>query len=69
MTKEIKIKCPGCKKTFLYYSSNFRPFCCEKCKMIDLGNWFNEGYIVPGQSNTVYIEDPELVGYREEDDC
>jgi len=46
MKKEIKIKCPRCEKEFKYYDSKFRPFCCEKCKMIDLGHWFQESYTV-----------------------
>ena len=25
----------------------FRPFCSERCKMIDLGQWANEVYRVP----------------------
>ena len=27
----------------------FRPFCSERCKMIDLGTWASEGYRVPGE--------------------
>jgi endogenous inhibitor of DNA gyrase (YacG/DUF329 family) len=26
----------------------FRPFCSERCKMIDLGNWLGERYRIPG---------------------
>jgi hypothetical protein len=31
------------------FSSNnpFRPFCCERCKLIDLGVWATEGYAIP----------------------
>jgi len=47
MNKVLKVKCPNCKEKFEYYSSEFRPFCSEKCKMIDLGHWFNESYTVP----------------------
>jgi len=45
--KKLKVKCPNCKKEFNYYDSDFRPFCCEKCRLIDLGQWFNESYTVP----------------------
>ncbi len=45
--KKLKVKCPNCKKEFNYYESDFRPFCCEKCRLIDLGQWFNESYTVP----------------------
>lgn len=45
--KTLNVTCPHCKKQFNYYSSEFRPFCTEKCRMIDLGHWFNESYTVP----------------------
>lgn len=61
MNKEIEVNCPHCKKKFGYYSSEFRPFCCEKCKMVDLGHWFDESYTVAGRDNSVYIEDPDLL--------
>lgn len=47
MNKNLKVKCPGCNIVFLYYQSEFRPFCCERCKQIDLGHWFKESYVVP----------------------
>ncbi|POB13972.1 DNA gyrase inhibitor YacG [Halobacteriovorax sp. DA5] len=46
MTKVLKVKCPECSKEFNYYSSEFRPFCSEKCKMVDLGMWLTENYTV-----------------------
>jgi endogenous inhibitor of DNA gyrase (YacG/DUF329 family) len=45
--KKISVQCPTCSEKFHYYSSEFRPFCSEKCKMIDLGMWFDEAYKVP----------------------
>lgn len=45
--KQIEISCPTCKKKFNYFSSKFRPFCSEKCRLIDLGQWLNESYSVP----------------------
>lgn len=47
MNKKLQVACPTCKKTFDYYSSEFRPFCCEKCRLIDLGQWLSESYTVP----------------------
>jgi uncharacterized protein len=47
---EIRIKCPHCRKeTALGPENPFRPFCSERCKMIDLGTWASEGYRVPGE--------------------
>lgn len=45
--KKLEVKCPTCEKKFNYYDSEFRPFCCDKCRLIDLGQWFNESYTVP----------------------
>ena len=59
MSKELVVKCPTCEKKYSYYSSQFRPFCCEKCKMIDLGHWFDESYAISGTNGTVYIEDKD----------
>lgn len=59
MSKELIVKCPTCEKKYNYYSSKFRPFCTEKCKMIDLGHWFDESYSINGTDGTVYIEDKE----------
>lgn len=51
--KKIQVTCPSCKKKFDYYSSEFRPFCCERCRLIDLGQWLSESYAVPVEKLTV----------------
>ena len=40
------LKCPQCLKLFDYHASDFRPFCCERCQMIDLGHWLGESYTI-----------------------
>jgi endogenous inhibitor of DNA gyrase (YacG/DUF329 family) len=39
------MKCPICKKE-VTPSGDFFPFCSERCKIIDLGNWASEKYVV-----------------------
>ena len=42
-----KIKCSYCKKEMKYTDLKdipTFPFCSKKCKLIDLGHWFNEDY-------------------------
>ena len=68
MNNELVVNCPRCKKSFKYYTSEFRPFCSEKCKLVDLGHWLEESYVVAGKSNTVYIEDPESINIEQEDE-
>jgi uncharacterized protein len=39
------IACPHCKKATLWDTQNFfRPFCSERCKLVDLGRWANEEF-------------------------
>ena len=42
-----KMKCPLCHKEVEFGGNPFRPFCSERCKMIDLGRWAGEDYRVP----------------------
>jgi uncharacterized protein len=58
--KKIKVKCPKCEKDFFYYDSESRPFCSDRCKMIDLGGWMTESYAVPSQSPLELDELEEL---------
>lgn len=41
------MKCPTCKKEIENSGSPYRPFCSERCKLIDLGKWAGEEYRVP----------------------
>jgi hypothetical protein len=49
------MKCPICKKE-VSPDSAFYPFCSERCKLIDLGNWASEKYVI---STPVQPEDLE----------
>jgi endogenous inhibitor of DNA gyrase (YacG/DUF329 family) len=48
------MKCPICKKT-VNLGDPEAPFCSERCRVIDLGNWASEKYVVPGPP--VQLED------------
>ncbi|NIR17566.1 MAG: DNA gyrase inhibitor YacG [Desulfobacterales bacterium] len=43
----MKITCPICKQDTTWEENPHRPFCSEKCKLIDLGKWAAEDYRVP----------------------
>ncbi len=46
----LTVNCPTCRKTVEWIESNqFRPFCSERCKLIDLGAWAAEEYRIPAQ--------------------
>jgi uncharacterized protein len=45
------VSCPHCGAAVEWTTANrFRPFCSERCKMLDLGAWANEEYRVPGDA-------------------
>jgi uncharacterized protein len=44
------VKCPTCKKAVAWVAEQlFKPFCCERCKLIDLGEWAMEEKRIPGE--------------------
>lgn len=44
-------KCPTCGKPVDWRQNPFRPFCSERCKLVDLGRWVNDEYRIPGKSS------------------
>ncbi len=49
----MNVECPTCKKSVAWIDSNtYRPFCSERCKLIDLGAWANEEYRVPAENSS-----------------
>ncbi|ABQ26480.1 protein of unknown function DUF329 [Geotalea uraniireducens Rf4] len=41
--------CPQCRKDVVWEENPYRPFCSERCKLIDLGAWVTEDYRIPGE--------------------
>jgi endogenous inhibitor of DNA gyrase (YacG/DUF329 family) len=59
------VACPTCGKSLVWTSENpWRPFCSERCKLIDLGAWAAERYRVPDVEDK---DDPEAPGSTEND--
>ncbi|AMN49731.1 MULTISPECIES: DNA gyrase inhibitor YacG [unclassified Psychrobacter] len=42
--------CPCCGTKTAWQDNKFKPFCSERCKLIDLGAWANEDYSLPAES-------------------
>lgn len=56
--KIITVTCPTCGQTVAWITANrFRPFCCERCKMIDLGAWASESYNLPADEDQPLSEE------------
>lgn len=46
----LKVNCPTCKEIVAWSEkSAFRPFCSERCKLIDFGEWASERHSIAGE--------------------
>ena len=51
-------KCPACGKILTPGNDYpWKPFCSERCKLIDLGSWLNGDMSIAGED--IYLEDFE----------
>jgi len=55
------MNCPICKKEVGIKDAE-APFCSERCRLIDLGNWASDKYVVPTDE-----KDEELSPQRRRD--
>lgn len=39
-------KCPTCGKVGEWWAGGAMPFCSGRCKMVDLGKWLGEEYVI-----------------------
>lgn len=55
--KYKKVACPTCGKGVEWRPENaWRPFCSERCKMIDLGQWADEKFKIPVEERDGFEE-------------
>lgn len=48
------VKCPTCQIPVQWQPENiYRPFCSQRCKLIDLGQWASEEHKLPAQPETL----------------
>ena len=46
-----KVNCPTCKQVVTWSVQNvYRPFCSERCRLLDQGNWASGAYSIPAQN-------------------
>ena len=56
-----KYLCPNCKKVSSLDSSNsWRPFCSERCRLIDLGEWIEEKNKIATSDSVDFFESMDL---------
>jgi len=54
------VKCPTCKKPVEWIEeSSWKPFCSDRCKLIDLGAWADESHKIPGEPAHLQTDDED----------
>jgi len=56
------VKCPTCRREIDWANAPFRPFCSDRCRLIDLGAWLSEQRAIPGETVHSEGDDPESPG-------
>jgi endogenous inhibitor of DNA gyrase (YacG/DUF329 family) len=52
------MKCPICKKEVKLGDPEM-PFCSERCRIIDLGNWASEKYVISTPARPAELREQE----------
>jgi hypothetical protein len=47
-----EVACPRCGTHREWNGNAWRPFCSERCKLVDLGGWLSEQHTIPGEAAT-----------------
>lgn len=55
------VKCPTCGRETEFTGNEFRPFCSERCQLIDFGAWADEEFALPAESDSLSEEDLEKI--------
>ncbi len=50
-------RCPHCHGPSRWEDNPHRPFCCERCRMIDLGRWLKGDYKLPEDADRLSEEE------------
>ncbi|HUL17970.1 MAG TPA: DNA gyrase inhibitor YacG [Steroidobacteraceae bacterium] len=45
-----RVKCPTCRRELDWSNAPFRPFCSERCRLVDLGAWLSEQRAIPADA-------------------
>jgi endogenous inhibitor of DNA gyrase (YacG/DUF329 family) len=61
------LRCPTCKQPVPADRQPFRPFCSKRCKLIDLGNWLDGSYAIPGEPASDEDLEADLTSGEEKD--
>ncbi|MFM1895814.1 MAG: gyrase inhibitor YacG [Pseudomonadota bacterium] len=63
--KPRTVMCPGCQKQVEWSADNpYRPFCSQRCRLIDFGEWASGRHAIAGESIIIDDNDEEPGDWR-----
>jgi hypothetical protein len=64
----LKVSCPQCQTEVVWQKkSAFRPFCSERCRLIDLGDWAEENHKISQSSQSATPLTEEMLDSLEDE--
>ena len=60
------MRCPICNKEAPYEGNPDRPFCSERCRLLDLDNWLSERYRISTPVETDSLDEAQEAGLADE---
>ncbi|RMH31458.1 MAG: DNA gyrase inhibitor YacG [Nitrospirae bacterium] len=54
----MNLRCPQCGIPVAWHHNPYRPFCSERCRLLDLEAWMSERYRIPIKSDEDIQEGP-----------
>jgi len=55
------VNCPHCGLEIEFAGNEFRPFCSERCKLLDFGAWADEEFAIPSEDAELTDADIDAV--------
>lgn len=56
-----QVKCPHCGKEKEFSGNENRPFCSERCKLLDFGAWADEEFRLPAETSSLDDADIDAI--------
>jgi hypothetical protein len=65
---KTKINCPQCRAEVTWQNNPYRPFCSDRCRLIDLGQWADESYSIASSKQELSLGDNVISIHKEKQD-
>jgi endogenous inhibitor of DNA gyrase (YacG/DUF329 family) len=62
MPEPLIVACPHCRKQGPWLQTRWKPFCSERCRLVDLGCWFDGAYRVSEPLRPEHFAEFEKLG-------